>query len=71
MRIPENLKLSIGNLFEQFGSTNSIGLAFVINGGLAAIGLVVFIGLDGPARWLGLAWAIINLGGILQWVVNQ
>lgn len=63
-----DLQLAISNLWDEFGSTDNIGLALVINGGLAAIGVIAWLALDGVAAYAGLVWAIINLSGILKWV---
>lgn len=63
-----DLQLSISNLWDEFGSTDKIGLALVINGGLAAIGLVVYLAFDGVVAAVGLLWMLINLWGIVKWV---
>lgn len=68
MKIPSNLKISLSNLLNELGSTEKIGLALVINSGLASIGLVVYLLTDGWVSFVGLVWVIINLWGIVQWV---
>ena len=67
----DDLRLSTGYLIDKFARTDNIGLALVINGGLAAIGLVVYLAFDGLLGAAGLVWAIINLLGIVKWVFRQ
>lgn len=66
----DNLKLSLSNLIHEFGSSESIGFALVINLGLAAIGVAVYLGTSGLLSFVGGLWAIINLLGIVAWVLR-
>ncbi len=65
-----DLTLSISNLLDEFGSTESPLVALLINGGLAASGAAVAIATDGWVAYLGIVWALINLFGIIKWVIQ-
>jgi len=66
------VKYAIGNLWDDFGSTSNIGLGFVINSSMVALG--VLIAVLASNQWLsyaGVVWAIINGYPLLQWVMHQ
>lgn len=63
-----SLKYSVGNLWDDFGSTSSPVFGLVINGGLAAIGVLVYLETTGVLAAIGLVWAILNALGVIQWV---
>lgn len=65
-----DLRLSLENLIEDFGSTENPLLGLVINLGLAAIGVVVYLELSGIIAIAGLMWAIINVLGVVKWVIG-
>ncbi len=65
-----NLTLSISNLIDEFGTTESPLVALLINTALAAVGVAAAIVADGWVAYLGIVWAIINLSGIVKWVFN-
>jgi hypothetical protein len=62
------LKFSISNLWDEFGKTDSLGFAFVVNTGMILVGLVVFLAFDGLVSYAGAVWAISNSYPIIQWV---
>jgi len=65
----ENLKLSISNLFDEFGSADT-QLAIVINLGLASIGVVLWLVASGWLAWVGAIWATLNVLPVVQWVIG-
>jgi len=65
-----DLRVSLENLYEDFGSTDNPLLGLVINLGLAAIGVIVYLELGGVVAIAGLLWAIINVLGVVQWVIG-
>jgi len=65
------LKYSVSNLWDEFGHTSSIGLGFVINSSMVALGILVFVLSSNQwASYAGVVWAIINGYPLLQWVLN-
>lgn len=64
------LQLSISNLWDEFGQTESIGLALVINLGLAALGMIGYVALSGIPSYIAGVWAVLNLLGIVKWVLG-
>lgn len=66
-----DLTLSISNLWEEFGQTDSPLIGLLVNGGLAATGVAIALAADGWVTYLGVVWAIINLSGIIKWVFQQ
>lgn len=67
----DDLRLSLENLIEEFGSTDNPLLGLVINLGLAAIGAVVYFQFSGIIAIVGLLWAIINVWGVVKWVIGE
>ena len=65
-----DLRLSVENLIEMYARTDSPLFGLVVNLGLAAIGAVIYVAFDGWLEIAGLAWAAINLLGIVKWVVE-
>jgi len=65
-----DLRLSLENLYDDFGSTDNPLLGLVINLGLASIGVVAYLELGGVAAIAGLLWAIINVLGVVKWVIG-
>lgn len=65
------LRFAIGNLFEDFGSTSSWKLGLVVNLGLAAIGLLVYWQTSGIVAFAGGVWMLLNLFGVVQWVIGE
>lgn len=66
----ENLKLSISNLWDEFGATDRPVLGVVINLSLAIVGLIAFELVSNP--WLeviAMAWIALNMWGIISWVM--
>lgn len=74
LEIPDSkrgrLRYSVGNLFENFGSTSSPMLGLVVNLGLAAIGLLVYWQTTGIVAFVAGVWAILNALGVVQWVMG-
>lgn len=70
--IPDNLRVSVGQLWDEFGTTDAPLAGAAINVSLGALGLVpLILGLDVAIQVLGLAWAIVNWAAVLQWVISQ
>lgn len=65
------LRYSISNLFHKFGHVESVQLGAVINLGLAAIGIVVFLAASGWLSYLGAGFAALNLYPIVEWVLRR
>lgn len=66
-----DLRYSLENLYEDFGSTENPLLGLAINLGLASIGVVAYLELSGVAAIVGLLWAIINVLGVVKWVIGE
>lgn len=66
----DRLHQSISNLWEEFGSTDSPLFGLVVNGGLASIGVVVAVSTTGVIQFIAGVWAILNLLGIIAWVLR-
>lgn len=66
-----DLRISLKNLHEDFGSTENPLLGLVINLGLASIGVVIYLEVGGIGAIAGLVWAIINLIGVVKWVIGE
>lgn len=64
----DDLKLSIGNLLDEFGSTEHLLLGLAINAGLAFVGILVWAAADGWLAFAGAFWALLNGLGIFKWV---
>lgn len=64
------LRYSISTLWEGFGNVDSVGLGIVINCGLAALGVVVFVATSGLLSYAGAVWAILNIAPVVQWVLG-
>lgn len=64
------LKYSITNLWQSFGRTDSVLVAFMVNGMLALLGVLVFLTMDGIPSVLGAIWAILNTLPLVQWVLG-
>lgn len=64
----DDLQLSITNLWDEFGSTDSPLFGLVVNGGLAMLGVVVWWATTGWVSFSAGVWAILNLLGIISWV---
>jgi len=62
------LRYSISNLWDDFGQTDSLSLALIINTGMILLGLLVFLAFDGCASYVGGVWALFNAYPIVQWV---
>lgn len=67
-RLPYNLRLSITNLWDMFGNTESILIGLLINLSLAATGVAIALLFDGVVAFLGGVWAILNVIGVVKWV---
>jgi hypothetical protein len=68
-KVPANLKLSISNLWDKLGNTDSPGFGLLINLSLAATGVAIVLLVSNPIiSLIGAAWAILNLLGVLSWV---
>lgn len=66
----ERAQFAISNLWDDFGQTDSPLFGFVVNAGLASIGIVLWAFTTGWLSFAGGVWAIINLLGIVAWVFN-
>lgn len=62
------LKFSISNLWDEYGHTDTLGLAFVINAGMILLGVLVFVLTTGWLSYAGAVWALFNSYPIIQWV---
>jgi hypothetical protein len=68
-KLPSSLRLSLSNLIDEFGQTDSPIFGLVVNLGLAAPGIAVALLASNPIfQLLGAAWAIFNIYPILSWV---
>jgi len=64
------LQYSISNLWDEFGNVDSVGVGLVVNLGLALIGVVIYWQTTGLVAVAGAIWAILNLLGIIKWVLG-
>jgi hypothetical protein len=62
------IKYSISNLWDSFGRTDSVGLGVVINLGMVALGIIVYMATTGLLQYAGVVWAIFNAYPLLKWV---
>jgi len=68
-KLPANLRLSISNLWDRLGETNTPLVGLAVNLSLAATGVgVALVFTDPVVSTVGAAWAILNLSGIIKWV---
>lgn len=67
-RLPYLLRMPVENLIEEFGKVDNILVGLLVNLSLAATGVAIVLLFDGVIAYLGAAWAIINLIGIVSWV---
>lgn len=66
----DDLQLSISNLWSEFGTTENILAGLAINIGLALVGVAVWYTSSGWISFAGAVWAILNVLGIVSWVMN-
>jgi len=66
----DRLTQSISNLWAEFGTVDSVSLGLVVNLGLALIGVVIWWQTTGLVAFAGAVWAILNLAGIIKWVLK-
>lgn len=60
------LTYSIGNLWEDFGQSDSLLLATAVNVALGALGLAVYLVADGIVAFAGAVWAILHALAIVR-----
>lgn len=65
-----DLHTSVNNLLDWWGSTTDIRRGILINLALAATGIIAYYYTTGWVSYIGLAWAALNLSGIIKWVFN-
>jgi len=65
------LATSITTLVDRFGTSDSPHTGAFMNLALAGPGLAVWYWMSGLPAYAGLAWATLNLAGILAWVIRQ
>lgn len=66
----DDLRLSIANLWDSFGSSDNILLATGINAVCIALGAAVWYLTTGVLAFAGAVFAIISALGILKWVIG-
>jgi len=66
----DRIKYSVTTLWDDFGRTDSAQLGLVINTGLALLGVIVYILTSGLVSYAGIAWAILNIYPVFQWVIS-
>jgi len=64
------LVYSITNLWDDFGSTDRPLLGLVINLGVAAIGVVVYLSTSGLVAYAGAFIAILSVLAVIRWMVS-
>jgi len=62
------VKYSIGNLWDSFGRTDSIGLGVIINLSMIALGVIVFYTTSDLVSYAGAVWALFNSYPFVKWV---
>lgn len=55
------LRHSVGNLFDEFGSVDSLLVGTILNAAIAVPGVLAWYAFDGVPAVLGAAWAILHL----------
>jgi len=63
-------RYAVGNLWDEFGSTDSIALGTIVNGSMVLLGLVIAWQASGLVAAGGVAWALFNSYPFLRWVVS-
>lgn len=66
--IPENLRVSITNLWDEFGRADSPIVGFGLNTLLALVGVSVYLAFTGWVSYVGGVWAILHVLSIIKWV---
>lgn len=66
----DDLQLSVSNLWSEFGSTDNILAGLAINLSLALVGVLVWYTTTGWLSFAGAVWAILNVLGIVSWVMQ-
>ena len=64
------LKLSIRNLWHEFGSTDSLLVGVSVSIALALPGIAAWMYLTSPWNYIGAVWALLNLLPLVQAVMN-
>jgi len=64
------LRYSINNLWDQWGNVDNERLGLVINLGLASFGVLAWVAFSGLLAWAGVAWAVLNIVPVIQWVLR-
>lgn len=60
------LTYAIRNLWEDFGQSDSLLLATAVNVALGALGLAVYLVVDGVVAFVGAVWAILHALAIIR-----
>jgi len=64
-----NLRLSISNLFDEFGSTNNLIVGTVINLATVAVGLTIWLATTPPLSYVGLFVAVLGAWPLAQYIL--
>lgn len=64
------LKLSVRNLWQEFGRTDSLLVGVLVSVALALPGIAGYVLLSSPWNYVAAVWALLNLLPILQGVLR-
>jgi len=64
-----NLRLSISNLFSEFGTTNNLIVGTVINLATVAVGLTIWLATTPPLSYVGLFVAVLGAWPLAQYIL--
>jgi len=67
----DNLKLSVSNLWDEFGQTDDPVVGVTVSLALACLGVVAIILSSSTAvQLVAVVWVVLNLWGPLAWVMG-
>lgn len=64
------LKLSIRNLWDEFGATDNFIVGATVSIALVIPGILAYLYLGTPYNYVGAVWALLNLLPLVQGVMN-
>lgn len=68
--IPENLRLSVLNLWDEFGKADDPRVGVVVNCLAAAAGVALWSVSTGWVSYVGVVWALLNIFPVVEWVIR-
>lgn len=63
----ERIQYSIGNLWDDYGRTDKLGVGIVFNLGMMTAGLLLYLLVDGWLAFVGVVWALLHVYPFIKW----